>query len=335
MHYPLLDIYRYFAALIVCISHHIIYWNKSEYFEFTSILGVELFFVLSGFVLAPQLLRLEKSSIKNFKIFLLRRWIRTVPPYLIALICSAIFFGYGDATNFIKFLTYTQNIFADNSTPNFFNVAWSLSVEEWFYIFLPLSIFITIKIKKKYLKLNTLSICIFTIIFLNLFRFYYNVDEINWGEDIRRSVLLRLDSLCFGVVAYILKDKIRLRYLVTLVICTIIPLFYFLVDPLIISKSKLFQNLFIPLCSISFSSIIIILTYAKSSSLLVTNIGTFGANISYSMYLFHIFFIPLTVNFLDNLILSLLIYIASLKIFCWIFFIFFEKPILESRPKYI
>ena len=70
MHYPLLDIYRYFAALIVCISHHIIYWNKSEYFEFTSILGVELFFVLSGFVLAPQLLRLEKSSIKNFKIFL-------------------------------------------------------------------------------------------------------------------------------------------------------------------------------------------------------------------------------------------------------------------------
>ena len=112
-------------------------------------------------------------------------------------------------------------------------------------------------------------------------------------------------------------------------------IFYFLVDPLIISKSKLFQNLFIPLCSISFSSIIIILTYAKSSSLLVTNIGTFGANISYSMYLFHIFFIPLTVNFLDNLILSLLIYIASLKIFCWIFFIFFEKPILESRPKYI
>ena len=61
MHYPLLNIYRYFAALIVCISHFIFNWNKSIYFEFTSILGVELFFILSGFVLAPQILKVEKN----------------------------------------------------------------------------------------------------------------------------------------------------------------------------------------------------------------------------------------------------------------------------------
>ena len=140
MHYPFLDIYRYFAALIVCISHHVLYWNKSVYFEFTSILGVELFFILSGFVLAPQILKLEKNPKKYIKTFLLRRWIRTVPPYIVALICAGILFGYGDALNFLKFLTYTQNIFRDNSLPNFFSVAWSLSVEEWFYIFLPLSI---------------------------------------------------------------------------------------------------------------------------------------------------------------------------------------------------
>ena len=64
MHYPLLNIYRYFDALIVCISHYILHWNKSVYFEFTSILGVELFFILSGFVLAPQILRLEKNENK-------------------------------------------------------------------------------------------------------------------------------------------------------------------------------------------------------------------------------------------------------------------------------
>ena len=72
MHYPLLNIYRYFAALIVCISHYILHWNKSVYFEFTAILGVELFFILSGFVLAPQILRLEKNPRKNLKTFLLR-----------------------------------------------------------------------------------------------------------------------------------------------------------------------------------------------------------------------------------------------------------------------
>ena len=86
MQYSLLNIYRYFAALIVCISHFIFYLNKSIYSEFTSILGVELFFVLSGFVLTPQILRLEKNLKKNLKIFLIRRWIRTIPPYLVALI---------------------------------------------------------------------------------------------------------------------------------------------------------------------------------------------------------------------------------------------------------
>ena len=110
MHYLFLDFYRYLAALIVSISHFFIYWNKSDFFEFTSILGVELFFVLSGFVLASQLLKLEADPKRNLKIFLFRRWIRTVPPYLVALICAAIVFDYGDKLNFLKFLTYTQNI---------------------------------------------------------------------------------------------------------------------------------------------------------------------------------------------------------------------------------
>jgi len=318
MHYPLLNIYRYFASLIVCISHYILYWNKSAYFEFTSILGVELFFILSGFVLAPQILRLEKNLKKNLKIFLLRRWIRTIPPYLVALICATILFDYGDIFNLLKFLTYTQNILGDTSSPNFFSVAWSLSVEEWFYIFLPLSILLTTQCKIKYLKLNVLSICIVTILLLNLIRFYYNGEEINWGEDIRRSVLLRLDSLCFGIVAYILKDRLRKEYVILCIICTIFPLFYFLTDPLLISKSILAQNFFLPLCCICFSSILIILTYSQNSSSLVKKVGTFGANISYSMYLFHIFFMPLTFGLYNNPALSLLIYIISLNILIYI-----------------
>ena len=334
MHYHLLNIYRYFAALIVCISHYILHWNKSVYFEFTSILGVELFFILSGFVLAPQILRLEKNPKKTLKTFLLRRWIRTIPPYLVALICATILFDYGNILNLLKFLTYTQNILGDTSFPNFFSVAWSLSVEEWFYIFLPLSILLTTQSKIKYLKLNVLSICIITILLLNLIRFYYNGEEINWGEDIRRSVLLRLDSLCFGVVAYILKDRLKKEYVVFCIICTILPLFYFLTEPLLISKSTFAQNLFLPLCCICFSSILIILTYIQTYSDLAKTIGTFGANISYSMYLFHIFFIPFTLNLFNNLTLSLLIYIISLKLFCWTFFNYFEKPLLESRPRY-
>ena len=335
MHYLFLDFYRYLAALIVSISHFFIYWNKSDFFEFTSILGVELFFVLSGFVLASQLLKLEADPKRNLKIFLFRRWIRTVPPYLVALICAAIVFDYGDKLNFLKFLTYTQNILSDNSNPNFFSVAWSLSVEEWFYIFLPLLILIGTKIKLRILKFNTINICILIIIFLNLFRLYYNNEDLNWGEDVRRSVLLRLDSLCFGVIAFTLKDKIKLKYIYFFLFLTMIPLFYFLIKPLLINESLFFQNLFMPLCSICFSSILIILTHINFNSKIIKKISYNGASISYSMYLFHIFFIPTTVNLFDNIILSLLSYMLFLKLFCWIFFRIFEKPLLESRPNYI
>ena len=335
MHYLFLDFYRYLAALIVSISHFFIYWNNSNFFELTSILGVELFFVLSEFVLASQLLKLEADPKRNLKIFLFRRWIRTVPPYLVALICAAIVFDYGDKLNFLKFLTYTQNILSDNSNPNFFSVAWSLSVEEWFYIFLPLLILIGTKIKLRILKFNTINICILIIIFLNLFRLYYNNEDLNWGEDVRRSVLLRLDSLCFGVIAFTLKDKIKLKYIYFLLFLTMIPLFYFLIKPLLINESLFFKNLFMPLCSICFSSILIILTHINFNSKIIKKISFNGASISYSMYLFHIFFIPITVNLFDNIILSLLSYMLFLKLFCWIFFRIFEKPLLESRPNYI
>ena len=335
MHYLFLDFYRYLAALIVSISHFFIYWNKSDFFEFTSILGVELFFVLSGFVLASQLFKLESDPKKNLKIFLFRRWIRTIPPYLVALTCAAIVFDHGDKINFIKFLTYTQNILSDNSTPNFFSVAWSLSVEEWFYIFLPLTILIGTKLKIKTFSLNLVNICVVTIITLNIFRLYYNSIDVNWGEDIRRSVLLRLDSLCFGVIAYSIKDKIKLHYVYLLIILTATPLIYLTTKPLLISNSLLFQNLFIPLCSICFSSILIVLTFVNSSSKILKKISKNGANISYSMYLFHIFFIPITINLFNNVFLSLLVYLLSLKLFCWIFFRIFEKPLLDSRPNYI
>ena len=334
MHYSLLDFYRYFAALTVCVSHFIFNYNKSLHFEFTSILGVELFFILSGFVLAPQILKLQIDINKNLKIFLLRRWIRTIPPYLVALSCAAILVGFGDYLNLLKFLTYTQNFFSDSPSRNFFSVAWSLSVEEWFYIILPLLIFINQYSKHKVLKLNVLSICIVIILVLNLLRLFYNSENINWGEDVRRSVLLRIDSLCFGVVAFIIKDKISKKFLFIIFILFLFPILYLILNPKILIDFIFVQNIFLPICAICFSSLLILLTFNDIKSLWIKKFSSFGANISYSMYLFHIFFIPYTLNIFNNIFFSLIVYLFLLKLFCWTFFVFFEKPLLKSRPKY-
>jgi peptidoglycan/LPS O-acetylase OafA/YrhL len=151
MYYPVIDFYRFFASLIVCCGHILYVITNLEIFEFLSIVGVELFFVLSGFVLAPQLMLLEKNPFEHLKVFLFRRWLRTLPAYFIALTCAAILFGYGTKLNLLQFFSYTQNFFIDKPFLNFYPVAWSLSVEEWFYIYIPilLIVFSLVKLNRK------------------------------------------------------------------------------------------------------------------------------------------------------------------------------------------
>ena len=56
--------------------------------EVVSILGVEIFFVLSGYVLAPQIIFVATngSCWSNLGIFLVRRWMRTLPAYMLTLV---------------------------------------------------------------------------------------------------------------------------------------------------------------------------------------------------------------------------------------------------------
>jgi peptidoglycan/LPS O-acetylase OafA/YrhL len=331
MHYWALDFYRFFAAFVVSTTHFFIAINSSEILEYTATLGVDLFFVLSGFVLAPQLLRVQDSPDKHIKIFLIRRWMRTIPPYLFALTCAALLFGYGDALNFIKFLTYTQNFIADSSNPNFFPVAWSLSVEEWFYVFAPLLILVISKIYKN--EANLLFIGLTIIILMTFIRLGLN-DGLNWGEDVRRSVLMRFDAIFFGVIAYLLVNKVKMKYLIFVFTVSLIFLLFTGTNPILLSNSILLQNLFLPISSLFFSSIILFLTFIEIKSKKTKKIAKFCADVSYSMYLFHLFFIYFIGDFANNISLSFLVYISSLMSFCYLFFVLVEKPILDARPKF-
>ena len=331
MHYWTLDLYRFFAALLVSTSHFFLYQSESSVAEYTSILGVELFFVLSGFVLAPQLIKLRASSVDNTKVFLIRRWMRTIPAYVVALTCAAIMFGYGDATNLVRFLTYTQNIVSDSPSLNFFPVAWSLSVEEWFYILTPVLILVTSKLKKGGIDPIYMGLSVITL--LSIVKIAFN-DGVDWGEDIRRSVVFRLDAIYFGLIAYLIKDKIKIKFLIFVSITSSIFLINVGINPKTLSESILLQNLFLPICSLFFGSILIILTLIRFESKKIISISQFCANISYSMYLFHFFFIYLISNVFNNGLLSFIIYFLSLVIYCFLFYYYFERSILAARPKY-
>ncbi len=103
--------------------------------------GVDLFFVLSGYLIANQIFSsLINQELFSLKTFYFRRFIRTLPNYLfiLGLYFTVPFFSEQPLTTPLwKFLTFTQNFGLSFSA---FSHAWSLCIEEQFYFFLPIII---------------------------------------------------------------------------------------------------------------------------------------------------------------------------------------------------
>ena len=103
-------------------------------------MGVDLFFALSGFLIAGQLLRPWASGRPpNYPHFFARRLLRTIPAYLVIVALYFLFPALREQDRIEplwRFLTFTQNL-APHLAGSTFSHAWSLSVEEQFYLVLP------------------------------------------------------------------------------------------------------------------------------------------------------------------------------------------------------
>ncbi len=155
---PGLDGLRAIAFLMIFGFH-------TDYLPF-GWMGVQMFFVFSGFLITGILLRMkEKMSAREYFLkFYIRRFFRIFPLYYFYLFLILGLAMWGISTSYkIKMMNvvmdqigyaflYVYNFFSVyrgfNSSP-FLDHLWSLSVEEQFYIFWPLLIFF---VDEKYLK---------------------------------------------------------------------------------------------------------------------------------------------------------------------------------------
>jgi peptidoglycan/LPS O-acetylase OafA/YrhL len=138
---PGLDLLRALAIIVVVIYHAALFGFKlpSRIDRFGWI-GVDLFFVLSGYLIGGQLLApLARGNKINLGRFLARRALRIMPAYFVVL---AVYFllpswrEYPDMSQPLwKFLLSIQNIALHGGTA--FSHAWSLAVEDQFYLVLP------------------------------------------------------------------------------------------------------------------------------------------------------------------------------------------------------
>ena len=144
-HFPELDGIRGIAILLVLFYH--LFWFTSPGASWSGIpwclwkvsqigwVGVNLFFVLSGFLITRILIH-QKGQVQYFQRFYFRRALRILPLFILTLIF--IYFHYENSGPFVWL-----NIFFLANVPSFFGVVscypglWSLSMEEQFYLIWP------------------------------------------------------------------------------------------------------------------------------------------------------------------------------------------------------
>ncbi|MGI4746106.1 MAG: acyltransferase family protein [Janthinobacterium lividum] len=107
-------------------------------------MGVDLFFVLSGFLIAGQLLAPRLRGIEpDYRRFLVRRLLRTLPAYLAVVALYFLLPGareYDAIQPLWQFLSFSENLFIRVPPPKAFSHVWSLCVEEQFYLLFPVMV---------------------------------------------------------------------------------------------------------------------------------------------------------------------------------------------------
>jgi len=139
---PGLDLLRAIAILWVMPFHaYLAGYTGGGVLRWSGWMGVDLFFALSGFLIGSQVFdALAARGRLDFVDFYLRRGFRTLPAYSVVLCIYLAWPSMREAPGMMPawtFLTYTLNLFYDPQRTAFSH-AWSLCVEEQFYLLFPL-----------------------------------------------------------------------------------------------------------------------------------------------------------------------------------------------------
>jgi peptidoglycan/LPS O-acetylase OafA/YrhL len=138
-----LDTLRAAAITLVFMNHYMAFVSRQPTFGWGSRIGwtgVDLFFVLSGYLISNQIFSgLVRGETLAAGSFYARRAFRTLPVFWLVLALYFLFpafMGGQPLPPLWRFLTFTQNLGLHGGTG--FSHAWSLCVEEQFYLILPL-----------------------------------------------------------------------------------------------------------------------------------------------------------------------------------------------------
>ncbi|MEO8340127.1 MAG: acyltransferase [Nitrospirota bacterium] len=313
-----LEFYRGIAAFGVAICHYLAA-HGSAGSEFSAVIFVEMFFPLSGFILAPQVLRIYQDR-GSFKIFLMRRWIRTIPLYILGLICVGFMTFNLSSPQFKQYFLFYHFLSTGYSINNFYPVSWSLAVEEYYYILFPLFVF---ALPVGNLKSKTLA-------FIALgFGIKVGMSYFVPHAFLRIATYSRIDAIAIGFLFYLMMDRCNIRHLYLA-----LPLFIGAALAHYQRHNSAWAIAFIYSANIFFG-LACALLYRREQRLPPFNVwfrrlATLIGAQSYSVYVFHIFVLGICMK----AGLGILYYLFLVMIVSHFLHVYFEYPLMKMRPKY-
>ena len=376
LHYGFLDTLRTLAMVLVLLRHSIrpflpdvsheatvddIIWVPIKNLMANGWVGVDLFFLLSGFLITQPFLKSSKSSIKKFY---QNRILRIFPAYFIvlALVLAGAFPYYAVAEKTSAQAIISHIFFMQDYTGSKINVVfWSLGVELKFYLLAPFILILTGRYvqSRQWPKAYALIITIIALAPLLRFFIYTSHDGVqNYSEFFRimRSPFhANIDGLFFGVLLAVLFKHIHphigtalntkkkwMLFLFTSLTCSTI---YFLMSFEFYAEFTFFdavlQTSLISMlfCGVALSGLCCFNTYPAGPA------SRWGAKLSYSTYLVHWPLIPfclsLTIFFetspvhhnLDSALFFMVsLWVTSLTL-AFVIYTLIEAPVLRFKNR--
>lgn len=348
-----LDGVRALAILLVIIFHY-------YYLLEVGWVGVQLFFVLSGFLITSILLNDKKYPLGFYlKRFYWRRSLRIFPLYYAYIMFIGIVYLIANlpdsyAENLPWMLTYTFN-YVPLFRPREFDIAfvhfWSLAVEEQFYLIWPLIIFLFSNNQLKYVTLIIIVGCPFFRLLAYEWLLQNNYQDI--GQTIYRLTPAQLDAFAIGSIIPIFKLSWTNKFTKS-VSQFILLLFIGFGVWNMLSLELGYTTLGYPIGStdnsqhiwsytlINAGSAILILYLisqegSKLSQILENRILVEIGKVSYGMYVYHwiilAFFKKIVAPHIESRVISLFLHVLVVYFISYLSFRFFEKYFIDLKSK--
>ncbi len=200
-----LDVLRCIAVLLVLVAHSELPWRITG----SGYIGVDLFFVLSGFLISGLLFdEYKKRSAINFWRFFIRRSLKIYPSFYLLILATFIYQArYHQLASLRRYVG--EIFYVQNYTLGLWGHEWSLAVEEHFYIVLPVVLLLLMRWSSRranpfqaipWMFVAVATICLafrtglasrFSTAELQLWRNY---------DSIYNPTQCRMDGLFFGVL---------------------------------------------------------------------------------------------------------------------------------------